>query len=142
MLLAVAIAGLTLTAANRYWSTLVQREREAELLYRGDQIRAAIQSYYDNPPGNQPKSYPRAIKDLVKDPRFPGLKRHLRKAYRDPMNPGAEWGVVRDAKGGLKGVFSQNTGQPIKQGNFPRNYSGFESAKSYKDWKFVYNPRN
>jgi hypothetical protein len=41
----------------------------------------------------------------------------------------------------LKGVFSQNTGQPIKKGDFPNIYSDFEVAKKYADWKFVFNPK-
>ena len=85
VLLAVAIAGIAMTAANRYWSTVIQREREVELLFRGDQIRQGIEAYYENPPEGQNKQYPRIIENLLKDPRYPQTRRHLRRWYQDPF---------------------------------------------------------
>jgi type II secretory pathway pseudopilin PulG len=140
VLLAVAVIGIAMTAANRYWSTVIQREREAELLYRGNRIREAIGAFYENPPAGQGKQYPRTIDDLLIDPRFPQIRRHLRKWYRDPL-PGAEdWGLIRDAGGRIKGVHSVHQGTPLKTGDFPRAYQSFETAKSYAEWKFIYTP--
>ena len=141
VLMAVAIMGVAMTAANRYWSTIVQREREAELLFRGHQIQNAIGAYYENPPGGRSKQYPRAIADLLRDPRYPQTRRHLRKWYPDPLTGESDWVIIRDAGGRIKGVYSQHPGRPLKSGNFPKEYRSFEIAKSYADWKFVYTPR-
>jgi type II secretory pathway pseudopilin PulG len=140
VLMAVAIVGIAMTAANRYWSTLVQREREAELLFRGHQIQAAIGSYFENPPTGQSKQYPRAIADLLRDPRYPQTRRHLRKWYPDPLTGNSDWTLIWDEGGRIRGVHSQHQGHPLKSGNFPKNFSAFEMATSYTDWKFVYTP--
>jgi type II secretory pathway pseudopilin PulG len=138
-LVLVVVTGIALSSASRYWSTLVTREKEKELLFRGDQIRKAIDSYYkDTPQGKQP-SYPSRIEDLLKDPRSLALHRHLRKIYTDPMT-GGRWGTISDGKGGVKGVFSLSERPPLKSGGFPTGYESFERAKAYTDWKFVSNP--
>lgn len=139
VMILVAVTGIALAGASQYWSTIVQREREAELLYRGDQIRKAIASYCAaNPSGGAPE-YPRQMGDLLKDPRYPGLRRHLRQAYTDPMNPGKDWGWIRDGTGRLKGVFSQSPLIPLKKAGFDRDYREFGKAKTYADWRFVFN---
>jgi type II secretory pathway pseudopilin PulG len=141
VLLAVAIAGIAMTAANRYWSTVIQREREVELLFRGDQIRQGIEAYYENPPEGQTKQYPRIIEDLLKDPRYPQTRRHLRRWYKDPFTGKNDWAIVRDAGGRIKGVHSTNPGRPLKTGDFPKAYGAFKTAVSYADWKFIYTPQ-
>jgi type II secretory pathway pseudopilin PulG len=141
VLLAVAITGVAMTAANHYWSTIVLREREAELLFRGHQILTAIGTYYENPPGGQSKQYPHAIADLLRDPRYPQTRRHLRKWYPDPLSGGSDWSLILDAGGRIKGVHSQHEGRPLKSGNFPKDFSSFEMAASYTDWKFIYTPK-
>jgi type II secretory pathway pseudopilin PulG len=130
--------GIALSAASRYWSTIVKRDREEELLFRGDQIRRAIDAYYKEQAGGRKSRYPRGLEDLLKDPRFPGTRRHLRRVYRDPMTRDGRWGIVRDSAGGVKGVFSKSKESPLKVGNFPAPYEAFEEAKTYLDWKFVH----
>jgi type II secretory pathway pseudopilin PulG len=141
VLVLVVVSGIALTEASLYWHTLTKREHEAELLFRGDQIRKAIQSYYKQSPSGRSPSYPRKLKDLLKDPRFPGVRRHLRKIYKDPMTIDGKWGLIADAKGGVKGVFSKSDDKPIKTGNFTREYTLFEKSETYKDWKFIYTPK-
>ncbi|RTL51413.1 MAG: type II secretion system protein, partial [Rhodocyclaceae bacterium] len=46
LLFAVALSGVLLAAAGQLWHTNVQREKEADLLFAGRQIRQAIESYY------------------------------------------------------------------------------------------------
>jgi type II secretory pathway pseudopilin PulG len=140
VLILVAVMSVSLIGTGRYWSIIVKRELEAELLYRGDQIRNAIASYYNNPPGGQNKTYPRQFSDLLKDPRYPNLKRHLRKWYTDPMTHGGEWVFIMDASQRLKGVHSSDGGKPLKKGNFPKEYTYFETAQAYTDWAFIYVP--
>ena len=141
VLMAVAIVAVAMTAANRYWSTLVQREREAELLFRGHQIQTAIGAFYENPPGGQSKQYPRVIADLLRDPRYPQMQRHLRKWYSDPLTGESDWILILDGGGRIKGIHSQHQGRPLKSGDFPKEYGSFEAAESYTDWKFIYTPK-
>ncbi len=140
-LILVIVTGIAISAASTYWSTTVRREKEAELLFRGDQIRKAIKSYYESPPPGHAKFYPQSLKDLLRDPRYMKVVRHLRKIYRDPMTEDGQWGLVLDSKGGIKGVFSKSKQEPIKTDNFPSGYEGFEKAKAYEEWKFVYEPK-
>jgi len=141
VLILVAVMSISLVGTGRYWSTIIKRELEAELLYRGDQIREAIASYYNNPPGGQNKTYPRKFSDLLKDPRYPNVKRHLRKWYPDPMSRGKDWVYIIDASQRLKGVHSSHQGKPMKTGNFPMDYGKFEQAQTYADWTFVFVPK-
>ena len=142
VLILVAVMSVTFIGTGRYWSTVVKRELEDELLFRGDEIRDAIASYYNNPPGGQNKTYPRQFSDLLKDPRFPNIKRHLRKSYPEPMSRGGDWFLVLVASQRIKGVHSAHKGTPLKKGNFPQEYDNFEEAETYADWKFVYTPTN
>jgi type II secretory pathway pseudopilin PulG len=139
-LIVVVISGIALTAASEYWSTVTKREREKELLFRGDRIRRAIASYYNGSQPDKPHAYPGALSDLLKDPRSLKTLRHLRKLYRDPMTKDGVWGLVLAEGGGIKGVFSKSTQKPLKTGDFPTDYQSFEKAKTYSDWKFTFNP--
>ena len=134
----LVVAGIALTAASKYWSTVIKREKEEELLFRGDQIKSAIASYYDGAPKGRQPSYPRSLEDLIKDPRFLTLRRHLRKIYKDPVAEDGTWGLVKSPKGGIAGVFSRSRLKPIKRANFPEAYKDFEKAKTYSDWRFVH----
>lgn len=140
-LIIVVISGIALTGASEYWSTIAKREREEELMFRGDRIRKAIASYYDRAPAGRAHTYPPALKDLLKDPRSMKTVRHLRKLYRDPMAGDGTWGLVLAEGGGVKGVFSKSEKKPLKAGGFPAEYQVFEKAKTYADWKFTYNPQ-
>ncbi|OPX40142.1 MAG: type II secretion system protein [Deltaproteobacteria bacterium] len=140
-LIVVIISGIALTGASEYWSTIAKREREQELLFRGDCIRKAIASYYDRVSGGRQHAYPGSLKDLLKDPRSLKLVRHLRKLYPDPMTSDGTWGIVLAQGGGIKGVFSRSAEKPLKVGGFPVDYQAFEKAKKYSDWKFIYNPQ-
>jgi len=134
----LVVTGIALTAASKYWSSVIKREKEEELLFRGDQIKLAIESYYKNTPQGKTPSYPKSLEDLLKDPRSLTIRRHLRKVYKEPITGDDTWGLIRDAKGGIKGVFSRSNLKPIKTGNFSEAYEDFEKAKTYSDWRFVH----
>jgi type II secretory pathway pseudopilin PulG len=132
----VAILGGGLALAGEVWHTAALREKEAELLHAGHEYRKAIGRYYLA----GPRQYPRALSDLLKDPRQPGTVRHLRKLYPDPVTGKDEWGLVKAPDGGIAGVHSLSEAQPLKAANFRAVYSEFEKAEKYSDWKFVYVP--
>jgi type II secretory pathway pseudopilin PulG len=139
VLFIVAILAGGLALVGEVWETSAKREREADLLFIGNQYRRAIAHYYESTPGGV-KRYPAALEDLLKDPRQPGMQRHLRTLYRDPFTGKAEWGVVKAPDGGIAGVHSVSEDKPLKTGNFKLRDAGFESAQKYSDWKFIYSP--
>jgi type II secretory pathway pseudopilin PulG len=134
----VAVMGITLSTAGGLWSAVMKREREQELLFRGDQILRAIDSYYKQTPGNRLREYPRSMQDLLKDPRFPSIKRHLRRTFQNPISKDGNWEYILDRKGCIKGVFAKSQEQPNKKGRFPAGYELFEKAAFYSDWKFTH----
>ncbi len=133
----VAVLSGGLALAGEAWNTSAKRQKELELLFIGHQYRRAIERYYESTPGV--KRYPRALQELLADPRQPSRPRHLRRLYADPFG-NSEWGLVKAPDGGISGVYSLSEEAPLKTGNFRLRDAGFESAKRYADWKFVYSP--
>ena len=134
-LLFIAVAGAGLAAYGELASHAAQREKEAELLFRGEQYRDAIASYY-----KKEQRYPKALQDLLEDKRYPMPVRHLRKLYRDPITGDEEWGLVEAPGGGVMGVFSRSEQEPVKTGNFSPKNQEFAETQRYADWKFVHSP--
>ncbi len=142
VMLLTAIMGIAIASANHMWSTTIKREMEAELLFRGDQIRRAIESYDLASVDSSSPTYPLSLNDLLKDPRLPGAIRHLRKVYSDPFTGKQDWAVLRDASGRIKGVYSSHPGKPLKRKNFEDPYAFFSKATTYQGWQFVYVPQS
>jgi type II secretory pathway pseudopilin PulG len=151
VLFAVMVIGLMLGLAGQTWSQVMQREREEELLFRGDQYRRAIESYYAIGHGGQ-GNYPRSLDDLLKDPRSLETKRHLRKLYLDPFTNekfeligagGTVEGesVTAQSIGRIKGVRSTSPLAPFRQDGFPEEYAAFKGASHYNKWEFIYTPK-
>lgn len=136
VLFAVAMLGAGLALTGEVWQTLAVREREAELLHVGNEYRVAIARYYLS----VQRQYPRALADLLKDPRQPGTVRHLRRLYRDPVTGSDEWGLVRAPDGGIAGVYSRSEDKPLKSGGFAVRDQDFEGREKYSDWKFIFAP--
>lgn len=136
VLFVIAFMGLGLALTGEVWHSAVMRDREAQLLYIGNQYRRAIERYYIS----GPRQFPRTLEDLLKDPRKPGTERYLRKLYFDPMTGKSEWGIVKAPDGGIMGVYSASEEKPWKTAGFGFINRDFEGANKYSDWKFLYNP--
>lgn len=139
LLFVIAIMGAALAGIATVWDTYARREKEAELLFIGDQFRLAIGTYYERTPGGV-KQYPKQLEDLLKDPRFPDVQRHLRRVYVDPMTGKTTWGLIRSGDGGILGVHSLSEGKPIKVAGFDAAYASLAKASTYSNWFFVYMP--
>ncbi len=137
LLIVIAVMGAALAEAGQVWYAEVQREREQELLFIGHQMRAALVSYYNTGAG-----YPMSLEDLVKDPRIPATKRHLRKIYPDPITGSTKWGMVKGPNGGILGVYSLSDDEPVKKSNFDFADRMFEGKTKYSEWIFMIPPRN
>jgi len=139
LLIGIAIMGAVLASIGTVWHTQVQREREAELLFVGEQFQRAIGSYFERSP-EAGKTYPKTLEDLLEDRRSGTVVRHLRKVFLDPMTNGAEWALVKQADGRIVGVHSLSDGRPLKISGFNEGAADFERAASYREWRFVYAP--
>lgn len=135
VLFLVAALGVGLAALGIAWQTMAKREKEAQLLFVGDQYRHALESYYRNSPGAA-KAYPPRLEDLLLDRRFPQTVRHLRRLYADPVTGQGEWGLVKEGER-IKGVHSLSQNLPLKQAGFAKVYESFSGAAAYSDWQFV-----
>jgi len=111
---------------------------EEELLYRGLAYKKAIESYYLA--GNEKKKLPPQLEDLLIDPRFPNVRRHIRALYKDPLDSGTGWQLIRGLDGGIAGVASQSTKRPWRKAGFPTGMEQFAKARSYQGWIFAYVP--
>mgnify|MGYP000925047059 CR=1 FL=1 len=141
LLVAVTILGLSAGIAGSTWTSIVQRSKEADLLWKGNQIRAAIGSYYETPgaPGT-PLQYPQSVDDLLKDNRSLKVRRHLRQPYLDPMT-GEDWEWIKAPEGGFKGVRSTSHKTPFKKDGFSEENKTFVGMYQYRDWEFIYLPK-
>lgn len=139
LLFVIALAGIALAEAGISWSQAGQRDKEAELLFVGNQYRQAIALYYERTPGPV-KRYPARIDDLLADNRYNPPQRYLRKPFRDPITNSKQWGLDMAPEGGIMGVHSPSTAKPLKSANFAYSDASFEGAMKYSDWVFSYIP--
>ncbi len=138
LLVMVVILGLTAGMAGQSWRSTVQRSREAELLWRGQQYQQAITSYYSVKHGPQ-QMLPTKLEHLLRDPRFPNTVRHLRKLYDDPMT-GEQWQLVTDPAERIIGVHSSSDLEPFQKDGFPKELQKLQGKNSYSEWQFVVDP--
>ena len=145
VLLIVLVLGMTLTGATLVADTVRRREKEQELIYAGQQYVDAIRSYYESGEGGV-SAYPRSVADLLRDPRFPGVRRHLRKPWRDPMTPSGEWEVIFGEDGGIVGVRSRSRKAPLGRSPTPQatenatTENATTGKPTYRDWQFRFEP--
>lgn len=202
LIILVAIIGLISASAMKLGTVLQRSAAERELLAIGAEYADALESYAKaTPPGQSP--LPPSFKELLRDNRFPNVRRHLRRVYADPLTGKAEWGIVyaNNAQGnsqmapaagamaggapgvpatagtpgapvsalsagmargagagagpgaapppqsamqprpggtaGIIAIYSLSTARPVKVGNFPARFQGFENRSKISDWKFV-----
>lgn len=125
MMFVIVVLGITLMAVGRQWSVTVQRDREQELLFRGNRIKAAIEAYaadYQVKKAFRTNVYPLTLTQLVEGP-----KRYLQVVYKDPMT-GEDFEVIK-VNGQIQGVRSRSKGTPLNQVHF-------KGAKTYAQVTF------
>jgi hypothetical protein len=101
LLIVIAILGMTSAASLQIGALLQRRGAEDELL-----------------------------QDLLKDPRYPNPRRHLRKHYADPISGTDEWGAIESpGASGITGIYSRAEGQPTKRPGSRRAWSFSRGAQ-------------
>lgn len=128
LLLAVALIGLAAAAAVSLGASMARRDAERELLAIGAEFEQALRSYGGGGPAS--------LQDLLRDPRAPATRRHLRQIYADPLTGRSDWGLVTDAQSRIIGIHSLAEGMPIQRDNFPANWAVFADAQGYRQWVF------
>ena len=83
VLVGITLLGVGLSAGVALWSQVVQREREAELLFRGEAVVRALQRFQQDRPGTLPET----LEELVEG-------KYLRRAWVDPMT-GRSFRILR-----------------------------------------------
>ena len=105
LLVSIGVLMLLMSVAMPVWRTQAQREKEAELIFRGEQYARAVNHYTRKlGPGN----FPPTIDILVQ-------QRFLRKKYKDPMTEDGEFDIITSA-GGVPGQGSGTQAPPGGRG--------------------------
>lgn len=139
LLIFIAILAVTSAASVKVGALVQRRAAEEELLAIGHEMRIALISYANATPAGQMKQ-PTSLQDLLKDPRFPNPRRHLRRIYPDPITGTVDWGYLYAANGrGIIGIHSLSLATPIKLAQFDSEFAGFEGKTSYAEWLFFVN---
>ncbi|MFZ3209677.1 MAG: type II secretion system protein [Geobacteraceae bacterium] len=139
-LVIVVIMGIMLGGIGQSWQRVMKREREEELLFRGNQIRDAIARWNKPRPGQHQATPLKDMEHLLSDPRSMTNVRYLRRLYTDPLT-NKEWVLITDPIKGIIGVASSSEEAPLKQANFPNEFRDLEGKTKYSDWRFVYMPQ-
>ena len=84
LLVGIGVMMVLMSVAMPVWRTQAQREKEAELVFRGEQIARGINLYTRKMGGG---NFPPNIDVLVQG-------RFLRKKYKDPMTESGEWDPI------------------------------------------------
>ncbi len=133
----VAILGMVGAATLKVDGLMRRAAAEQELLETGAAFSAALRSYAAATPRGFP-TLPPTLQDLLKDPRFPGTRRHLRKIFVDPITGTTEWGVqYQGDKVGVLAVYSLSQARPLKLANFDARFRNFENKEHLSEWKFA-----
>jgi len=165
LLVAIAVMSVALSVAMPTWRQMMQREKEAELIFRGQQYARSIGLFQRK----YAAAYPPDIDTLVN-------QKFLRKKYKDPMTPDGEFQVLYQAsqmqpgqQGRQQAQQGQRRGQPTGPpaatsgaGRQPQSAFGtagprggvigvvsastdtsirlYEGRNHYNEWQFIYAP--
>jgi len=154
LLVMLGVMGIVSTMLLPVWSQAAKREREAELIFRGEQYARAVELYQRRYVGANPPDFETLVE-----------QRFLRKIYADPMTEDGEFRLVyfsqmADARGkaatgdrpgestsgarvatpiqfgdgqegGVVGVVSQSDEESLRL---------YNDREKYSEWAFVYAP--
>lgn len=109
LMFAIVLMGISLTIVGKQWKVAAKRDHEAELVFRGNRIKAAIEAYaadYEVMKARRPNRYPVSLEQLTQKP-----KRYLRRVYTDPIT-GEDFALIK-VGGQVLGVKSTSKEKPL-----------------------------
>jgi type II secretory pathway pseudopilin PulG len=122
----VVVMGLMLMKTAPAVNAEVQRENEAELIFRGEAIAAALMTF-----SAKNGRYPTDLEELMKvRPRI------LRQKYKDPMTSDGEWDYITQVQPGASG---NKEGLPIVGVRSKSPLNGihlYQTKELVRDWQF------
>ena len=133
LLVGIALLSLGLTVAMPTWKTMIQREKEEELIWRGQQYDRAIQLYRKK---NAAPGAP-SVEKLIEG-------RFLRRKYKDPIT-GGDFEVVGVGQPSAPGVrqpqrgFGQLVGG-VRSKSKAKSLRVLNGRSVYNEWQFTYVP--
>jgi type II secretory pathway pseudopilin PulG len=156
LIVGLSVMAVLLTAAMPVWKQLAQREKEAELIFRGQQYARAIALFQRR---NGPGALPPNVTVLVE-------QRFLRKKYKDPITnddfqpltagqvapgstaPGRGAAAPQQAagRGSAGGVGSTQPGVPaggvmgVVSKSPDESIRLYNGRNHYNEWAFIYTP--
>ena len=117
----IVLMGVYMSVIAQQWSFVLKRDREAELQFRGNRIKRAIEKYsadYEVKKTERDHPLPRTLDELTKPTAY------LPAAYKDPIT-GKDWEYIINQEF-IYGVRSRSHGKPL-------NKMVFQEAKTYHD---------
>jgi type II secretory pathway pseudopilin PulG len=111
---AIVLMGISMTVVGKQWSVVIKRDKEAELAFRGNRIKTAIEWYaadYQVRKGTRPNQYPLRLEQLAEGP-----KRYLPVIYKDPIT-GQDFDLIKIGSE-IRGVKSRSSDIPMDQKRF------------------------
>ncbi len=138
VLFAIVVISIMMLKTFESWEYIISRDKEDELIFRGEQIVNAI-SLYNKKKG----AFPHSLKKLYEE-------KYLRKLYKDPISEDGEWNIVSIPKkaGKEKYVVIPHTLWKSLKGSYkivgvvsPVHKKGFRVYKEkeyYDEWLFAY----
>ena len=135
-ILAVTLLAVFMLMARARWQTLIQRDLEAELLFRGRQYVHAMESYAREHLNQSPP----ALRVLEEE-------KHIRRLYPDPMSPTGQWNLVlKPNSGGTKLlIVPPNAAGPylvsarlvgVCSSSSEPSFLEYRGRKRYNEWAF------
>lgn len=135
LLLALTAVALSLLKSQDTIKMRHRQQQEAELLFRGEQIREAMRLYRSDEHGNG--CFPTGFEALIRDTRGGKTRYHLRQWFTDPLTGQKEWGKIFDDEQRWIGVYSRGAGKPLRKEGFVKDGETFKDAKNYREWAFT-----
>lgn len=136
LLFILAVGGAGMAALGERWQIAAQREREAELHFRGGQFSQALASWRDTPAaGREPA--PRTLQELLTDKRVSPPVHHLRQLYTDPFTSQADWELLRNPQGLIVAVASRSRQPALRRQGLQLRAGSNPAEPAVGDWLFA-----
>lgn len=139
LIVAIAVMSILMAAAMPIWSHVMKREREKELLFRGNQYIEALDRFY-----RKFGRLPLKLEELHKT-------KCIRRLYPDPMTKDGKWELIYfkvGAQQARRRMPGGESAQPLSAGSIigvvskspQKSILIYRGKSHYNQWNFIYQP--